>query len=199
MLATSLAPVVGLVSVGVAMALKAESPSLAPLFKQERIGRGGAPFNLFKFRTFERANDKGRSRGYHDERATRVGKFLRITTLDEAPQLLNILRGDMSVVGPRPLVERDIEHMKDTLSCSEFTEWSYAYTHCRPGWVNDYGTQTHRPTPLISDTYFSRAESDVHYFQHASAERDIQVIKRAVVLGPLLLQEATAHRFSINI
>ena len=70
------------------------------LFVQERPGRGGAPFRLMKFRTMRDGE------GSDAERLTRLGKFLRSTSLDELPELLNVLKGEMSLVGPRPLLMR---------------------------------------------------------------------------------------------
>lgn len=69
------------------------------LFTQERIGAGGRPFRIFKFRTMEAG------------RVTRMGRLLRPCGLDELPQLLNVLKGDMSIVGPRPLTQFDIDRL----------------------------------------------------------------------------------------
>lgn len=91
-----------LLAVTVAIRLGSRGPAI---FRQERVGRAGAPFALYKFRTMRLDADPfGPSpKSGDDPRLTRLGRFLREHSLDELPQLLNIVRGDMSLVGPRPL------------------------------------------------------------------------------------------------
>jgi exopolysaccharide biosynthesis polyprenyl glycosylphosphotransferase len=108
------APLMGLI----ALAIWLNSPGPI-LFRQRRIGLGGEPFEILKFRTMVREADELKAELEHlneadglfkiadDPRVTRIGRILRRTSLDELPQLLNVLRGDMSLVGPRPLVLED--------------------------------------------------------------------------------------------
>ena len=94
----------------IALALWVRSDSAGPaLFRQTRIGRGGAPFEIFKFRTMSLANDGPQITVGTDRRITRAGAVLRRFKLDELPQLLNVLRGEMSLVGPRPEVPKYVE------------------------------------------------------------------------------------------
>jgi lipopolysaccharide/colanic/teichoic acid biosynthesis glycosyltransferase len=98
----------------IAILVKLDSPG--PVFyRQERIGKDFRPFRIFKFRTMIADADK---KGLQitaggDERITRVGRWLRKTKLDELPQLINVLKGDMSFVGPRPEVEKYVRYYKD--------------------------------------------------------------------------------------
>lgn len=77
----------------------------SPLFLQRRPGLGGQLFTIIKFRTMTQARDAGGQLLPDAERLTSIGRFIRRTSIDEVPQLLNVLRGDMSLVGPRPLLE----------------------------------------------------------------------------------------------
>ena len=81
------------------------------MFTQDRVGRGGVAFRAFKFRSMvaDAATLPPQQAGEHDPRITRVGRVLRATAMDELPQLFNIFRGDMSFVGPRPLMPGEIE------------------------------------------------------------------------------------------
>jgi len=121
---------------GIALAVKLDSPG-SVLFRQERIGMGGRPFAFLKFRSMVVGNDPARHREYverliegraethecgdgdeifklaDDERVTRVGRFLRRYSLDELPQLLNVLKGEMSIVGPRPALGYEVEAYGD--------------------------------------------------------------------------------------
>jgi len=90
----------------VALAIRLDSPGPV-FFRQERVGRHGRPFRIHKFRTMRvDAERAGQLTVGDDQRVTRVGRFLRAHRLDELPQLIDVLRGDMSLVGPRPEVPR---------------------------------------------------------------------------------------------
>lgn len=110
----------------IAIAIKIDSRG-SVLFRQERVGKGGKIFKILKFRTMYTGTEKEGS-GYHtnsnDPRITRVGRFLRYLSLDELPQLFNVLKGEMSVVGPRPTLKYQVD---------EYTEFQRRRLELRPG------------------------------------------------------------------
>jgi lipopolysaccharide/colanic/teichoic acid biosynthesis glycosyltransferase len=117
-MAVAAAPVMGAVAV-----VLWRSQGRPILFTQQRVGRGGEDFTIYKFRTMIRgAADQGAGLWFerNDPRITPFGKFLRASSLDELPQLWNVLRGDMSLVGPRPkpreLIDRYRSHYQPTLA-----------------------------------------------------------------------------------
>jgi len=95
----------------IAIAIRADSPG-SPLFLQERVGESGRAFTIFKFRTMRQASTAeglGHSTAADDDRITRIGRWLRATSLDELPQLINIVLGEMSFIGPRPTLRYQVE------------------------------------------------------------------------------------------
>jgi lipopolysaccharide/colanic/teichoic acid biosynthesis glycosyltransferase len=94
------------------------------LFVQERVGLSGRPFKLVKFRTMRVTSEGLPLTGTGDPRVTRIGRFLRASKLDELPQLVNVLRGEMSLVGPRPEIPRYV---------AQYTEVERRVLETRPG------------------------------------------------------------------
>ena len=110
----------------VALVVVLDSPGAGPIFSQTRIGRDGKPFTFYKFRSMKPHAEQELDQllQYNemegptfkikdDPRITRVGRFIRKTSIDELPQLWNVLRGDMSIVGPRPGLPREVEQYDD--------------------------------------------------------------------------------------
>lgn len=110
-----------LVLVGAAVRIESPGPAL---FRQERVGLGGSRFRLLKFRTMRARSSGPQVTASGDPRITRVGRILRRYKLDELPQLVNVLAGEMSLVGPRPEVPRYVQHYPE--------RWRRALT-VRPG------------------------------------------------------------------
>jgi lipopolysaccharide/colanic/teichoic acid biosynthesis glycosyltransferase len=139
------------------------------LFRQERVGRGGRPFRITKLRTM--VPDADRLAASHaldegDPRITRVGTWLRRTSLDELPELWNVLRGDMSLVGPRPTLAYQVER---------YTDHQRRRLEVRPGitgWAQVRGRAS-LPWP-------ERIELDVWYVDHASPALDLRILAATV-------------------
>ena len=109
----------------VAILIRADSPGPV-FFRQERIGKGFRPFWIYKFRTMVKDAPRkgGALTASGDPRVTRIGKILRQTKIDELPQLINILRGDMSLVGPRPPLPSEV---------AQYEEWQKGRLAIKPG------------------------------------------------------------------
>jgi lipopolysaccharide/colanic/teichoic acid biosynthesis glycosyltransferase len=149
-----------------ALAIKLEGGGPV-LYRQQRVGKGGADFELFKLRTMVvGAESKGAGwavdRG--DPRITRVGRVLRRTSVDELPQLWNVLRGDMSVIGPRPTLRYQVER---------YTERQRRRLAVLPGLTG--WAQIHGRAEL---SWEERIELDVWYVEHRSALVDLRILLR---------------------
>jgi lipopolysaccharide/colanic/teichoic acid biosynthesis glycosyltransferase len=138
------------------------------LFRQRRAGRGGRPFTLLKFRTMRTdADPYGDSpQAGSDPRITRIGRFLRETSLDELPQLGNVLRGDMSLVGPRPLYLQQV---------SEWDARQRGRLLVKPGLTGL--AQIHGRGSLALE---DKLEWDVRYVESISLRTDLAILARTV-------------------
>ena len=150
----------------VAIAVKIDSPG-SVLFKQDRIGKNGKVFKILKFRSMCVGAEKtgsGVYSGKGDARVTRVGKIIRATSLDELPQIINILRGDMSIIGPRPpLTYHPWEYDK-------YTDEQKRMFDVRPGmtgWAQVNGRK--------DVEWHKRIELNVWYVDHISFLLDLKI------------------------
>lgn len=146
------------------------------IFKQERIGRFGRPFYIYKFRSMRVDAEKNGPALYQHERDTRmtkVGKFLRVHHLDELPQLWNVVKGDMSFIGPRP--ERKFYIDKIML---HDVRYEYLY-QIRPG-VTSYATLYNGYTDTM-DKMLKRLELDLYYLKNRSWWFDITILFKTFV------------------
>ena len=146
------------------------------IFKQERIGRFGRPFYIYKFRSMRVDAEKNGPALYQHERDTRmtkVGRFLRVHHLDELPQLWNVVRGDMSFIGPRPERNFYIDQITKL-------DPRYAYLYqIRPG-VTSYATLYNGYTDTM-EKMLKRLELDLYYLKHRSWWFDITILFKTFV------------------
>ncbi len=170
--ASALALVVLLVPMVVIALVVSATSEGGPLFTQERLGKNGKPFRMTKFRTMQLDAEKDGaqwSRGDDDARITKVGAFLRKMRLDELPQLWNILKGDMSFVGPRP--ERKVFY-------DEFETYIHGFSErlkVKPGLTG---------LAQINGGYFLRPEEkvryDVEYIKSRSVWTDVKILFKTI-------------------
>jgi exopolysaccharide biosynthesis polyprenyl glycosylphosphotransferase len=175
----------------IAAAIKHDSPGSA-IFRQKRLGLGGRPFWVYKFRSMRPEAEKVLEadpflyRRYiendyklpvdEDPRITRTGRFLRRTSLDELPQLVNVLRGDMSLVGPRPVVPDEIEH---------YGPDARVFLAVKPGLTGHWQINGRSEVG-----YPERAELDIDYITNWTLGEDLRILWRTV---PSVLKKNGAH------
>ncbi|MCC4595770.1 exopolysaccharide biosynthesis polyprenyl glycosylphosphotransferase [Xanthomonas campestris pv. phormiicola] len=171
----ALSPLMG--AIAVAVRLDSPGPSL---FRQKRMGADGRCFEICKFRTMrahaEAAGTLTQARR-HDPRVTTVGRFLRRTSLDELPQFINVLKGQMSLVGPRPHALQHDDLYKDLVH-----DYMYRY-RIKPGitgWAQVHGLRGEIDS---IDKVVARVAHDLHYIQHRSMAMDLKIIAMTLYKG----------------
>ncbi|MBN1421570.1 MAG: sugar transferase [Planctomycetes bacterium] len=177
-------PVLALFFPFVAIAIKIDSPGPI-LFHQRRAGRRGRHFTCHKFRSMVRdaeamkreLRDRNELAGpwfkiRDDPRVTRVGRFLRRYSIDELPQLINVLRGDMSLVGPRPATLDEV---------AEYAPWHHARFGFRPGMTGLWQTSGRNE---IRD-FDEAVRLDIEYMRSWSLRGDLRILARTILGIPL--------------
>jgi lipopolysaccharide/colanic/teichoic acid biosynthesis glycosyltransferase len=153
-----------------ALAIRLESPG-DPIYTQVRVGRDGRPFRIFKLRTMVHGAEftgAGLAISAGDARVTRVGALLRRYSLDELPNLWNVLRGDMAVIGPRPTLQHQVD---------AYTERQRGRLAVKPGitgWAQVNGR--------ASLPWSERIELDLWYVEHRSMRVDVEILRRTARL-----------------
>jgi lipopolysaccharide/colanic/teichoic acid biosynthesis glycosyltransferase len=155
------------------LAIRLESPGPA-IYRQRRVGLKGREFDVLKLRTMVQGAEHigaGLAVNENDARITRVGALLRRTSLDELPNLLNVLRGEMSLIGPRPTLPHQV---------AAYDERQRGRLAIRPG-ITGWAQVNGRAALPWSE----RIELDLYYIEHRSWRLDLEILKRtpAMVLG----------------
>jgi polysaccharide biosynthesis protein PslA len=168
-----------LIAVAVAIKLEDGGPVL---FVQRRLGRGNQFFDMLKFRSMREEkldHDGSRSTGRQDDRVTRIGAFIRRTSIDELPQLINVLKGEMSIVGPRP-------HAIGSQANNKFfweVDRKYWQRHClKPGLTGLAQVRGHRGATEREEDLTDRLQSDLEYIADWSLLRDIEIVLRTAMV-----------------
>ena len=136
------------------------------LLRQERTGLGGKAFRLLKFRTMTEERDAFGKLLPDAERLTPLGRFLRTTSLDELPELINVLRGEMSLVGPRPLLHHYMQY---------YSQRQHRRHLVRPG-ITGWAAVNGRNTT----SWEERFELDIWYIEHVSFATDLRILLRTL-------------------
>jgi lipopolysaccharide/colanic/teichoic acid biosynthesis glycosyltransferase len=143
----------------------------SPIYRQRRVGRDGVPFEMLKLRTMVSGAESigaGMAVNYGDPRITRVGAILRRWSLDELPNLVNVLRGEMSIVGPRPTIQAQVD---------QYTPEQRRRLEVKPGitgWAQVNGR--------ASLPWERRIELDVYYVENRSLALDLKILARTVAM-----------------
>ncbi len=165
-----------------AVAIRAESSGGA-LFRQERVGRGGKPFICYKFRTmYEHAPHSVPSYAFSEKEKyiTRIGRFLRKTSFDELPQLFNVLKGEMSLVGPRPLIGEESDMHKLRLNGGVYS--------LRPG-ITGMAQVNGRDSLNTEEKYLR----DRYYLENIDARLDLKII--CSTFGSIFCKDDSEKKF----
>ena len=173
----------------IALVIVIDDPSAGPFFKQKRVGRHGKEFYMYKFRTMrpdaeqllEQLKDQNEMEGpvfkiKHDPRITRVGKILRKLSLDELMQFFNVFKGDMTLVGPRPPLPREVKY---------YTDYQRLRLLVTPGLTCTWQISKNR-----NDIPFEQwVEMDIEYIQTRTYRNDLKIMLKT----PIVMLTATGR------
>jgi exopolysaccharide biosynthesis polyprenyl glycosylphosphotransferase len=168
----------GLAPLGlVAMALIKATSRGPVMYTQVRVGRYGKPFRILKFRTMHVGAEGGQPQWSppDDPRRTAVGRILRRMRIDELPQVLNVFRGDMSFVGPRPERPEFVASLERALP---YYSWRHLVRPGLTGWA-----QINRPYGSTMEAAGQKLEYDLYYVRHASVATDLAIVLRTVAMA----------------
>jgi len=160
----------------IAVLIRLDSPGPV-LFRQTRLGLNGRAFDIVKFRTMTVLENGDIIRQAHrdDERITRIGRFLRSFSLDELPQLMNVIRGEMSVIGPRPHARAHDQMYAKLIDCYVLRQG------IKPGitgWAQVHGLRGETPTV---ESMRARVDYDIWYVRNANIALDLEILLRTAL------------------